>query len=122
VIFFFLTGKFNSSTEKTKTNPEINNNKSVTQPKLQNSEKKLNPSQEYYSILIGPYSNFKKVKIAYEKFINLGYAVKIISPEPGKNDFFQLSIGHYPNFQQAQKKKEILKKHEEKQFSIKKNY
>jgi hypothetical protein len=60
--------------------------------------------------------------MAYEKFINLGYAVKIISPDRRKNGSFQLSIGHYENVEQATKKKEILKKHEDKKFSIKKNY
>jgi len=122
LIFFFLTGKFSSQTKNSE-NIQIPGNRETVPPKLsQKIEYKKKKNQEYFTILIGPYPNYQTVKIAYNKFINLGYAVKIISPEEGQNGFFQLSLGHYYSINQAKKEKITLKKHEDKKFSIVKNY
>ena len=79
-------------------------------------------SGRFYSIHVGSFPSFEEAKTYAQKFIERGYQIAIISPEPEeKPKVYQVRIGRYQSLDEAKEVKQKLEREENIVFSLEKH-
>jgi serine/threonine protein phosphatase PrpC len=124
VIFFLLTGKFKTRTERQPVPPRSSQFQAENSGKKQNQVLKKGESRKaYFVIQVASFPNFDEAKYYSEKFRQLGYPVEISSPDPlDANPSYHVYVGHFNTLSAADEKRKELEKTENTELTVRTRY